>query len=197
MKEAWDHDPQKRPTVKRIAIKLRGDLNKMSNKSVVLNRSMHMRNQSSRRKPCTNIHVVSCNSAHSALIKPLSKFATKKDFYGLTLLRRMTALVCWSILSLSRESVSTELDPEKSTQRLHYITYMDRSRSQHCIRTLLSCSLILQYVPLGAPFGRLRRSSLFLSQFIMRSTYFELAKGHDIFKLETIGDCYVTRHMRL
>lgn len=46
MKEAWDHDPQKRPDMKRVSGLLRGDLNEMSSDSKVQNRTTHMRNRS-------------------------------------------------------------------------------------------------------------------------------------------------------
>ena len=46
MKEARDHDPQKRPDMKRVSGLLRGDLNEMSTDSKIQDRTTHMRNRS-------------------------------------------------------------------------------------------------------------------------------------------------------
>jgi hypothetical protein len=40
--QAWDHDPRRRPDMKRIAILIRGDLNNMTTDEDVLNRTKHM-----------------------------------------------------------------------------------------------------------------------------------------------------------
>jgi hypothetical protein len=44
--EAWDHDPRRRPDMKRIAILIRGDLNDMTSDENVLNRTKHMDDRS-------------------------------------------------------------------------------------------------------------------------------------------------------
>ena len=46
IKEAWDHNPEKRPSMKRVAVLLRGDLNEMTNDSSVRERTEHMRERS-------------------------------------------------------------------------------------------------------------------------------------------------------
>lgn len=46
VKEAWEHDPQKRPDMKRIASLLRGDLNELSTDPTVRDRTAHMRERS-------------------------------------------------------------------------------------------------------------------------------------------------------
>lgn len=46
IKEAWNDNPQKRPTMKRVATLIRGDLNEMSHDEAVTHRSMHMQNRS-------------------------------------------------------------------------------------------------------------------------------------------------------
>jgi hypothetical protein len=47
VREAWEHDPQKRPDMKRIAALLRGDLNELSSDPSVQDRTRHMRERSS------------------------------------------------------------------------------------------------------------------------------------------------------
>jgi Protein tyrosine and serine/threonine kinase len=42
VKESWDHDPTKRPDMKRVASMIRGDLNDMSDDTSVQNRTKHM-----------------------------------------------------------------------------------------------------------------------------------------------------------
>jgi len=44
--EAWEHDPRKRPDMKRVAILIRGDLNDMTNDDSVLHRTRHMDDRS-------------------------------------------------------------------------------------------------------------------------------------------------------
>jgi serine/threonine protein kinase len=46
LQEAWDDDPTKRPSMKRIAALIRGDLNERSHDDAVTNRTSHMRNRS-------------------------------------------------------------------------------------------------------------------------------------------------------
>lgn len=46
--EAWDKDPQKRPTMKRIGILVRAFLNDMTEDDSVVNRTQHMMNRSNR-----------------------------------------------------------------------------------------------------------------------------------------------------
>lgn len=47
MKEAWDHNPEKRPDMKRVATLVRGDLNELSEGDEnVLERTKHMMNRS-------------------------------------------------------------------------------------------------------------------------------------------------------
>ena len=46
IQEAWEHDPQKRPNMTRIAEMLRGDMNEMSDKTLVRQRTIHMRDRS-------------------------------------------------------------------------------------------------------------------------------------------------------
>jgi hypothetical protein len=45
LREAWDHEPEKRPDMKRIASLLRGDLSELSHDSDVKDRTAHMRNR--------------------------------------------------------------------------------------------------------------------------------------------------------
>lgn len=44
--EAWEHDPRKRPDMKRVAILIRGDLNDMTCDDSVLHRTRHMDDRS-------------------------------------------------------------------------------------------------------------------------------------------------------
>ena len=44
LKDAWQHDPQKRPAMKRVADLLRGDLKSLSTDSSIQERSIHMKN---------------------------------------------------------------------------------------------------------------------------------------------------------
>lgn len=44
--EAWEHDPKKRPDMKRMSAMIRGDLNELSNDDMVQNRTSHMRQRS-------------------------------------------------------------------------------------------------------------------------------------------------------
>lgn len=46
IREAWDHDPEKRPDMKRVAVMIRGDLNEMSADASVRDRTAHMRERS-------------------------------------------------------------------------------------------------------------------------------------------------------
>jgi serine/threonine protein phosphatase PrpC len=46
IREAWDDDPKKRPTMKRFAAVLRGELKSLSTDDSVLNRTMHMNDRS-------------------------------------------------------------------------------------------------------------------------------------------------------
>jgi serine/threonine protein kinase len=46
IKEAWDNDPAKRPTMKRVAALVRGDLNELTTDEEVQNRTTHMRERS-------------------------------------------------------------------------------------------------------------------------------------------------------
>jgi hypothetical protein len=46
--EAWDKDPKKRPSMKRIGTLIRADLEDMTSDSSVLNRTEHMMNRSGR-----------------------------------------------------------------------------------------------------------------------------------------------------
>ena len=46
LSEAWDDNPQKRPTMKRFAAMIRGDLNDMSSDSSIQNRTKHMKDRS-------------------------------------------------------------------------------------------------------------------------------------------------------
>ena len=46
IKEGWEHDPQRRPDMNRIAGMLRGDMNDMSDKTMVRQRTLHMRDRS-------------------------------------------------------------------------------------------------------------------------------------------------------
>jgi serine/threonine protein kinase len=46
IKEAWDHDPEKRPDMKRLAVMIRGDLNAKTSDPAVQQRSIHMRERS-------------------------------------------------------------------------------------------------------------------------------------------------------
>jgi serine/threonine protein kinase len=46
MKEAWEHDPEKRPDMKRVASMIRGDLNARTTDRKVQQRSQHMRERS-------------------------------------------------------------------------------------------------------------------------------------------------------
>ena len=48
VQEAWDKDPQKRPTMKRIGTLIRADLEDMTAEASVLNRTEHMLNRSRR-----------------------------------------------------------------------------------------------------------------------------------------------------
>ena len=47
IKEAWEHDPEKRPDMKRVAAMIRGDLNDLSTDASVQERTTHMRDRSS------------------------------------------------------------------------------------------------------------------------------------------------------
>jgi serine/threonine protein kinase len=47
VKEGWDHDPQKRPNMKRMAALIRGDLNDLTNDPTIRDRTTHMKNRSS------------------------------------------------------------------------------------------------------------------------------------------------------
>ena len=47
LNEAWEHDPEKRPDMKRVATMIRGDLNDLSTDASVQERTTHMRNRSS------------------------------------------------------------------------------------------------------------------------------------------------------
>ena len=47
VKEAWEHDPEKRPDMKRVAALIRGDLNEMSTDPEIRDRTTHMRERSS------------------------------------------------------------------------------------------------------------------------------------------------------
>jgi len=47
IKESWDHDPTKRPEMKRVAAMVRGDLNNLSSDAAVRDRTTHMRDRSS------------------------------------------------------------------------------------------------------------------------------------------------------
>jgi serine/threonine protein kinase len=44
--EAWDHRPEKRPDMKRVAAMLRGDLNEMTSDTSIRQRTQHMRERS-------------------------------------------------------------------------------------------------------------------------------------------------------
>jgi hypothetical protein len=46
IQEAWDHDPEKRPDMKRVAVLIRGDLNEMTTDPNVQDRTQHMRERS-------------------------------------------------------------------------------------------------------------------------------------------------------
>lgn len=46
VKEAWDHDPQKRPNMKRVAALIRGDLNDLTSDPSIRNRTTHMKDRS-------------------------------------------------------------------------------------------------------------------------------------------------------
>ena len=48
MVEAWDKNPQKRPTMKRLGSLIRGDLQDMSADASVINRTQHMLSRSMR-----------------------------------------------------------------------------------------------------------------------------------------------------
>jgi hypothetical protein len=46
IQESWEHDPKKRPDMKRVSSMLRGDLNSLSTDEEVINRTKHMRDRS-------------------------------------------------------------------------------------------------------------------------------------------------------
>lgn len=46
LRDAWNHDPEKRPPMKRVATIIRGNLNELCHDDSVTKRSMHMRNRS-------------------------------------------------------------------------------------------------------------------------------------------------------
>ena len=48
IQEGWDEDPQKRPSMKRVATLIRSDLEDMTSDATVINRTNHMMNKSSR-----------------------------------------------------------------------------------------------------------------------------------------------------
>jgi hypothetical protein len=46
IQEAWENDPQKRPSMKRVAVLIRSDLNEMTTDLNVQDRTQHMRERS-------------------------------------------------------------------------------------------------------------------------------------------------------
>jgi hypothetical protein len=48
MKDSWNSNPERRPTMKQIAKMIRGDLNEMSEDEEVVNRTKHMKERSTR-----------------------------------------------------------------------------------------------------------------------------------------------------
>ena len=70
IQEAWDHDPQKRPDMKRVAVLLRGDLNAMTTDSKVQDRTQHMRERSAHSFRLARSLAGASGGSASATIKP-------------------------------------------------------------------------------------------------------------------------------
>ena len=58
LKEAWEHDPEKRPDMKRVATMIRGDLNDLSTDASVQERTTHMRDRSSHSQRLQRIEIL-------------------------------------------------------------------------------------------------------------------------------------------
>lgn len=57
LSESWVADPQKRPTIKKVAQMIRSDLNDMSEDSRILSRTRHMKDRSDRSLGTLDIYV--------------------------------------------------------------------------------------------------------------------------------------------
>lgn len=70
MREGWDPDPQKRPTMKRMAALIRGDLNELTSDPSIRNRTTHMKDRSKHSQRNVVRGMTTMTSSHGTTTRP-------------------------------------------------------------------------------------------------------------------------------
>jgi len=70
VEESWNHDPQQRPDMKRVAAMVRGDLNDLSSDTSVQDRTSHMRDRSSHSQRLQRIELMRARNQQQTQKRP-------------------------------------------------------------------------------------------------------------------------------